>query len=138
MSGTQVADDPAARLARRYPPPRTPRQVTIALIAVFAAAAVALVIWIGIDHATPGVEGRINTWTITSDASAEFTLTVDRADPSAAATCRVIAQADNFERVGELAVQVPPGGERLTEVADTLKTFRRATSVSLDGCETVG
>ncbi|MDN5725703.1 MAG: DUF4307 domain-containing protein [Propionibacteriales bacterium] len=135
MSGTQLADDPGVRLARRYPPPRTPRKVTIGLIALGATLALAMVIWLGVDNASKPVEGRINTWTITSNTSAEFTLTVDRVDPARPAMCRVIAQADNFERVGELAVQVPPGDDRLTEVADQLKTFRRATSVSLDRCE---
>lgn len=95
---------------------------------------VAWVVWVGITMATPAVSGRLNTFRVESDTQVHFTVTVERTDPSRTASCRVIAQAENFERVGEMSVDVPPGTATRVEVEERMRTFRRATSVSLDGC----
>lgn len=104
------------------------------LVALLAVAGLAWTVWAGLDMATPPVSGRLDTYQVVSDTDARFTISVQRPDPSQPAMCRVIAQADNFERVGELAVEVPPGDEELVRLEGELRTFRRAVSVSLDGC----
>jgi hypothetical protein len=103
---------------------------------VAAIAAVGLV-WLGWTawvHSRPPVSGAIQTWEITTDTEVGFTLRIDRPDPTVPGTCRVIAQARNFETVGELNVTVGPGDSRLVDVQETMRTLRRATSVSLDRC----
>lgn len=112
------------------------RGVGFALVAALAAGFVAWAVWAGFAIATPAVSGRLNTFQIESDSQVHFTLTIERTDPGSKAVCRVIAQADNFERVGEMSVEVPPGTASRVEVEQRMKTFRRATSVSLDGCTT--
>ena len=36
--------------------------------------------------------------------------------------------------VGEATIQVPPGTEKLTRVAASVKTIREATSIVVDAC----
>lgn len=124
----------AARLDRRYPRPRVSRRVVTVVVALLAVAGLSWTVWTGLDMATPAVAGRLDTYDVISDTETRFTLSVERPDPSQAATCRVIAQADNFERVGELSVEIPPGDQQLIRLDVELRTFRRAVSVSLDGC----
>ncbi|MFW6597288.1 DUF4307 domain-containing protein [Propionibacteriaceae bacterium Y2011] len=122
------------RLARRYPPPRTSPRVAIGLVVAGAALALAWVVWAGLAMATPAVDAQVTRFEVLSDTEARFTATVQRHDTGVAARCRVIAQADNFERVGEVTIELAPGGSELTEVEQTMRTFRRATSLSVDRC----
>lgn len=108
--------------------------MVVAVVAVLAAVGIAWTVWIALDTATPNVSGRLDTYHVVSDTEASFTLSVERRDPSQTASCRVIAQADNFERVGELSIEIPPGDRELVRLDGELRTFRRAVSVSLDGC----
>lgn len=110
----------------------------IAAIAVVAAIGIGWLIWAALVHSRPAVSGALHIWDIKSDDTVTFTLTVERPDPSVAATCRVLAQATNFETVGEKTISVPAGEDRLTDVRDSLRTIRRATSVSLDTCTAAG
>lgn len=132
----QQHPDPAVaeRLDRRYPAPRTSRTAAIVAILLLAVIGVGWVVWVGVDHATPQVSGRLDTYEVVSDDSAHFTLRIERTDLDATANCRVIAQAENFERVGELTFVVGPDEPGLVVIDETIKTFRRAVSVSLDGC----
>ncbi len=126
----------AERLRRRYPPPRMPRWLTLTLVIALGAVFLGWVIWAALVMANPAVKGQIPKWAIDSDTQVSFTLTVDRPDPSIPVRCRVIAQAPNFERVGSLDLAVPAYPARLTDVTETMRTFRRATSVSVDSCWT--
>ena len=62
-------------------------------------------------------------------------LTVQRSDPSVVATCRVIAQATDFQPVAEQQVPVPVSSAELVDVTLELTTLRRATSASVSGCD---
>ena len=64
-----------------------------------------------------------------------MTLVVQRSDPSVPATCSLFAQAVNYEYVGELDVVIPAGTETLTKVDLTMKTLKKATSVSVERCD---
>lgn len=106
----------------------------MAAVALLAAVGLVWTVWAGLHHAHPEVAGRIKAWTIVSDTQTDVTLTVDRTQPSKAYRCTVYAQSPNFERVGEVAVDVPGAHDRVVDVPITVKTFRRATSVSFDSC----
>lgn len=125
--------DAAARLARRYPPP--PRHhwwVPVAI--VLAVAGVAWLVWAGGHGAIEAVTARVDSFVVRSDAQIDVTVTIDRPDPSRGATCQLYAQAVTYDRVGELTVTVPPGGERLTRQQIELRTFKRATTAVIDSC----
>lgn len=62
-------------------------------------------------------------------------MTVQRPDPSVAATCRVIAQSTDFQPVAEQEVEVPASAIALANITLKLTTLRRATSASVTGCE---
>lgn len=120
--------------AGRYPTRRRRRPLVIVAVSLVAAVGLGWLIWAAAVHSQPAVSGAVHVWKVASDSSVTFTLTVERPDPSVAATCRVIAQATNFETVGEKTINVAAGSNRLTDVHDSLRTIRRATSVSLSSC----
>jgi hypothetical protein len=124
------------RLRRRYPPPRIPRGVLIALVSILAVALLSWVIWSATLQSRPAVSGNVTAYTVQSDARISVTLTVDRPDPSVAAVCRVVAQAVDFELVAEQQVPVPPDQARVVNITLELTTLRRATSASVRECTT--
>jgi hypothetical protein len=124
----------AERLRRRYPRSRVPRPVAIALIAVAAAVGLGWMVWAGYLYATPQVDAQVATYVVRDDRHVALTLKVERRDPAVPATCRVVAQAQDFETVGEMEVAVPPGTDRLTTLDLTMVTLRRATTAAAKGC----
>lgn len=135
-TSSSVDRDPVVeeRLRRRYPPPRVPRPVIITLVAVGAIAALVWLLWVASVRSSPPVSGQVSTYTVVSETQIDLTLTVDRPDPSIPVVCTVIAQAANFERVGEMPVEVAASEHRVVDVPVSLKTFHEATSASLDHC----
>lgn len=131
-----MSDDVAARLARRYPPPRVPRAVMVGLVAAGTAAGLGWLIWAALAHATPAVSAQVSAFEIVSDTTTRVTMTVQRPNPSVAATCRVIAQSQDFQPVGEQEVEVPASTLELADLKIELTTLRRATSASVTGCQT--
>lgn len=131
-----LASDPAVeeRLRRRYPPPRVSRPVLVGLVGLLTVAALTWLIWTATVRSNPPVSGQVATYTVVSDTQLDLTLTVDRPDPSLPVVCTVFAQAENFERVAELPVEVGASEHRVVDVPVSLTTFRRATSASLDRC----
>ena len=98
------------RLARRYPGPRLPRPVLIAIIAVVAAGSLSWLIWTALVHAEPVVSAKVAAYTVVSDSRIDATVIIDRPDPSIPVVCRVSAQAEDFQPVGE--VNLAGGGDR--------------------------
>lgn len=132
MTSAQAEAD--ERLRRRYPPPRLPRPALVMIVAVVAAGFLGWLVWAGLFHASPIVSGRVSAYAVLSDTQTTFTLTVQRPDPTVPAHCRVIAQATDFETVGSKTYDIPATDSGLVDLNETLNTFRRATSVSLDSC----
>ena len=124
-----------ARAAARYPR-RSRRPLLIGVIAVIAAAGLGWLLWAAYAHANPAVSGDVHVWSVDSDQKVSFTLTVQRRDPSVPASCRVIAQAENFETVGEKTLNVGATRAELIDVTEQMKTIRLATSVSVSRCWT--
>jgi hypothetical protein len=128
-------NDVADRLARRYPPPRVPRAVVVALVGAGTALGLGWLVWAALAHATPAVTAQVSAFTVVSDTTIRVTMTVQRQDPARAATCRVIAQSTDFQPVAEREVPVPSSSVALANIVLDLTTLRRATSASVSGCE---
>ena len=129
-----MSDVVAERLRLRYPPPRVPRPVLVAVVAVGAAVGLAWLIWSASFHSTPPVSAQVSAYTVLSDTEIAFTLTVDRPDPSRPVVCRVLAQAKDFSPVGELQVRVPGTSAQVVNLRETLVTLRPAVTATAKGC----
>jgi hypothetical protein len=112
-----------------------PRPVLVGLVALGSAVGLAWLVWAALSHATPAVSAQVSAFDITSDTSIMVTMTVQRSDPSVAATCRVIAQSTDFQPVAEREVAVEPSDVKLADIKFELTTLRRATSASVSGCD---
>jgi hypothetical protein len=126
--------DAAERLRRRYPKSRMPRPLLLGLIGVGVVIAMTWLVWTALLHSRPAVAAHIQAFRIDSDTSVSVTLTVERRDPSVPATCRVLAQAADFQAVGEQQVPIAASRDRVVDVNVALTTLRRATTVVAKGC----
>jgi Domain of unknown function (DUF4307) len=126
--------DAAERLRRRYPKSRMPRPLLVGLISVGVIVALTWLVWTALMHSRPPVAAHVVSYRITSDSSVSVTIAVERPDPSIPATCRVLAQAIDFQPVGEQQVPVAASSRRIVEVNLVLTTLRRATAVVVKGC----
>jgi hypothetical protein len=126
--------DAAERLRRRYPKPRVPRPLLVGLIGVGVVLALTWLIWTALRHSQPVAAARVQAFTISSDTSVSVTFTVQRRDPSIPVTCRVLAQASDFQPVGEQQVHVAASDHEVLDVNLVLTTLRRATTVVIKGC----
>ncbi len=126
--------DAAERLRLRYPPPRVPRPVIVALVAVAALVGLVWLVWAAWFHATPAVAGQMSGFRVVSDTEIVVTLTVDRRDPAQPVTCRVLAQGEDFAPVGEQQVEVPGADARVVDIDVRLVTLRRASTATVPDC----
>ncbi len=94
----------------------------------------AWLLWAATIGANPPVSGQVVGFTVVSETDVQVDVVVERPDPSRAASCTVIAQSVTYERVGELTVRVAPGTDTRHRETVTIRTFKRATSASLEGC----
>ena len=124
----------AERLRLRYPHARVPRPVALVVIGLVAAVGLGWLIWAAYVYATPQVDAQVATYVVRGDRSVAATVTVQRRDPSIPATCRIIAQAVDFQTVGEVELKVPAGQNRQTNVDLDIVTLRRATTAVAKGC----
>ena len=124
----------AERLRRRYPRPRLPRPVLVALVALLVAVAGWWLVTTAWQRARPPISAEVSAFQVETDTKINVTLTVERPDPSLPVTCRVVAQANDAGIVGEQAVTVPAAAARQMELSVTLITLRRAVSAEVRGC----
>lgn len=129
-------EDAARRLAARYPRPLLKRPVGVLALLLVVLLGGSWVGWAGWNHAHPAVVGRVDRYDLADD-HVTVHLTVQRRDSSVAAVCHVIAQAQNFERVGELDLPVGPGGPEITVLSVDVRTFRAPVAASIEHCRTV-
>ena len=126
--------DAAERLRRRYPKPRMSRPLLVSLISIGALLALTWLVWTALLHSRPVVAAEVVTLRIDSDRSVSATISVERRDPSKPVTCRVLAQAADFQPVGEQLVPVAASSDHLVNASVVLTTLRRATGVVVRGC----
>jgi hypothetical protein len=126
--------DAAGRLLRRYPKPRMPRPLLMGLITVGAVLALTWLVWTALLHSRPVVGAEVVTLRIDSDTSVSATISVERRDPAMPVTCRVLAQAGDFQPVGEQLVPIAASSDHVVSESVTLTTLRRATGVVVGGC----
>lgn len=126
--------DAAERLRRRYPKPRVPRPLLVVLIGVGVVLALTWLVWIALLHSRPAVAAQVVTFRIDSDTSVSATISVERRDPSLPATCRMLAQAADYQPVGEQQVPVAASANRVVEADLMFATLRRAAVVVVKGC----
>lgn len=125
----------AQRIQQRYPKPRTGRIAFIAVAVVIAVAGAVWLWWAAWTASHPAVSAQIVSFTVESDTHVNAQLQIERPDPSVAATCKLIAQSPSYERVGEIAVEITAASDSRSEQKVAFRTFKRATSVSLEGCQ---
>ena len=126
--------DAAERLRRRYPKPRMPRPLLVGLIGVGVVLALTWLVWTALLHSRPAVAAQVVSFRIDSDTSVSATISVERRDPSLPATCRVLAQATDYQPVGEQQVPIAASTNRVVEADLMFTTLRRATAVVVKGC----
>lgn len=132
---TQPESD-TERIRRRYPRPRAPLAALVAL-GLLLAVLLGWVVWGAVRQANPPVSARIDTFRVVSDTQIDARLTVDRPDPAVPARCFLVVQAVTFERVGEKTVDVPADARQLTSLDVSVRTFKRATTISVESCVAV-
>jgi hypothetical protein len=126
--------DAAERLRRRYPKPRMSRPLLVSLISIGVLLALTWLVWTALLHSRPVVAAEVVTLRIDSDTSVSVTISVERRDPSKPVTCRVLAQAADFQPVGEQVVPVAASSDHLVNASVVITTLRRATGVVVRGC----
>ena len=137
QSSASISAADAERIRRRYPRSRLPRAGWVALVAVGVAIAGGWLIWAATIGSNPAVTAVVSAYTVRSDTQIDATLTVDRADPSRPAACRVLAQATDFQPVAEQTVSISPSAGKVVNVEVRLTTLRRATTAIVKECSLV-
>lgn len=127
--------DAAARLARRYPPSRTPSWLWVAIAATLAVVGGSWMIWSALHGANPALSAKIVSFEVSSDQTVDVHVTTQRPDPSRPGVCTVIVQAESYDTVGQYPIELAPGTEELEDHRVTVRTFKRGTSASIRSCE---
>jgi hypothetical protein len=108
------------------------------VVGVVALAFLGWVAWVVFEYAAPAVTSELVSFDVVDAHAVDATFTVSRRETGVAASCLLRAQAPDHSVVGELAVSVGPGGERLETLTRTLRTEREATAVEVVGCTAPG
>jgi uncharacterized protein DUF4307 len=94
------------------------------------------VVWTVLEHATPSVTSELETFDVVDDHTTTAVLVVSLDSADVRATCTLRALAVDHSTVGELTFTPDPAaGQRQ---AQTIRTDRRATSVTSLGCTAPG
>lgn len=124
----------AARIRARYPKRAVPRWAFVAVTGVLAIVLVGWTVWTGLSQASPPISGQVTGYEVFDDR-VDVNVVIQRPDPSLPGRCFVTAQATNFERVGEIWVDAPVSTEEKMDFPLSVRTFRRATTATVDRCE---
>jgi hypothetical protein len=124
-------------LAERYgaPSPRRRRALLVGCV-VLAAVFASWLGWAVWEHSTPKVTSELETFSVEDDHTVTAVLVVSLDDADVKASCTLRAFAEDHTTVGELTFTPDPGEGR--RQVRTIRTERRATSVTSDGCTAPG
>ena len=128
LGGTIDGVDQA--LSDRYAaPPAWRRPVTITVVVVLGAIALAWLAWAVFVESTPKVDSELNGFDVTDDHAVTVRVDVRVASGTTGASCTVEALASDHTIVGELHFRPSSG---MNEVR--VRTERRASAVDVPGC----
>lgn len=123
------------RIARRYPARRNPLTDWRLWAVLLGTIGLGWIGWVALEGAVPPVSARVDAFQVISDTEIEVTVAMEREDVSRGARCLLFVQAVTYERVGELEVTVPAGGESHTRQVVTVRTFKPGTSADVESCQ---
>lgn len=126
------------RIARRYPKRSLADYLLFGGLAVGIGIAMVLTVISAWHNSAPPAVAMVRSFTVDSPTQATVELVVQRTDPSKAAKCKLVAQADSYEEVGETTVDVPPSPEKIAAYSFSVKTVKEPVAVDERGCEIVG
>lgn len=128
--------DPAVDLpvGRYGPPPGSGRRRAVIGIAVLAAVATGVVVWLGIGAMTTPVTWKDVGYDVVSDGEVEIVFDVVRHDPAAPVQCRVQALNRGYAQVGVVTVDVAPGARAAQRERVTVATTERAVTGLVESC----
>ena len=122
-------------LATRYPARRAGRHVLlVAGSGLLAAVFLGWLVWVMLSHGRPEVTSDMVSFEVVDEHKATATFTVVRRTPEVRASCLLRAQAADHAVVGEVNLEVGPGGRETTTLVETVRTEREATTVDVVGC----
>ncbi len=125
-------------LAYRYGMPgRTNRLVAGVLVGALLVSAAGFLSWTVLFHGDPEVRSQLTTFDVVSDHEAQALFQVVRQNRTTEAVCRLQALGEDHAVVGEVTLPVTDGPEDQT-LPVTIRTERRATSVTSLGCTAPG
>ena len=110
------------------------RSRALGLVAITLTSTLGLAGTVGLAQSQPAAAAHVQSYQITSDTSVSVTISVQRQDPTVPVTCRVLAQAADFQPVGEQRVPIAASSHQIVNVDLVLTTLRRATAVVIKGC----
>jgi hypothetical protein len=110
----------------------------VALAVVVVGILLGWVVWAAVSYARPEVTSGIVSWEVVDEHTATATFSVVRRAADVEASCLLRAQARDHSVVGELDVEIGPGGDPTGTLTQTLRTERRATVVDIVGCVAEG
>ncbi|WP_148572782.1 DUF4307 domain-containing protein [Nocardioides caldifontis] len=113
------------------------RVVALLLVAGLVAGAATYLVWVLTDRFDVEAQGDVATYDVRSDHLTVATLEVVRESTSTEASCTVSALSSDGGVVGEVTVPVTDGPVRQT-VEVEIRTERRATTVTTEGCTSPG
>ncbi len=121
---------PPGRYGERTRPRRTPASFVAGAL---LAALVAYVGWVAFHQVTTGVRAGVLTYDVVGDELVEVRLEVLR-PPRTDVSCTVLARDRSKAIVGNVNVDVPPGGDRRIVIEIDVPTRARAVSGELVAC----
>jgi hypothetical protein len=120
-------------LTERYGAPSPTRhRLVVAGVVLLALVFGGWLAWTTLFHASPVVSSELTTWEVVDDQNVTAVVVVDLQD-DVSATCVVRAHAEDHSTVGEVGFEPVDGTNEVT-----LRTERRATSVTRLGCTAPG
>jgi hypothetical protein len=123
-------------LAERYGSARARRPAAYAAGGLLAAAGLGWVVWAGLHHASPQVDGGLVSWRVRSDHAVDLVIEVRKA-PRSRVTCDLLARDIDHVPVGQTSLDVTDARRHLFVSAE-LATSRRAVSAEVAGCRPAG
>ncbi|MGH3373047.1 MAG: DUF4307 domain-containing protein [Nocardioidaceae bacterium] len=122
-------------LATRYPARRAGRHLLLVVgSGLLAAVFLGWLVWVMLSHGRPEVTSDMVSFEVVDEHRATATFTVVRRTPEVRASCLLRAQSADHAVVGEVNLEVGPGGRETTTLVETVRTEREATTVDVVGC----